>query len=536
MNLCGLIEDAGLRDRLTLLAANAGWSCWLCDELAVLQRVLDTMQPAADLVITDRAAALAELTASAGRAPVVLAATTTGHDTVGAALVDPTLADADLLQALRTCVNARRFRERFADLDRREPITSLPRHDELLRDLARHADGPAGVLVIQIDHARHLYGQLDPVSRSDLLGVLAERVRRGLPPQALVGYYDPSCFVAAFPGIAAEAVATAAGDLVTALQQPLEFRGGRLHLTASIGYACEPLPGDADRLWSGAWRAMRRALDAGGNRVAGPERDALAERMPGALARDEFALVLQPQMRIDGERMSGAEVLLRWHGLELGDLSPSQFIPVAERRGHMARIGDWVLEHACRSAATWLENRIDPIRLGINVSPQQFNRGAIVAQIERFRAERWLDPALLELEIPHDAMLVLIDAHREQLYRLRDMGVRFALDNLGSGLVDTARLLRCPADTLKIDRTLVERIETDPHAREVVEHVCELGRRFELRVVAVGVEREAQLAVLARAGCTDAQGYLFSPPVALARFGELLAAEQGALRRAARKR
>jgi EAL domain-containing protein (putative c-di-GMP-specific phosphodiesterase class I) len=162
------------------------------------------------------------------------------------------------------------------------------------------------------------------------------------------------------------------------------------------------------------------------------------------------------------------------------------------------------------------------VRLGINVSPQQFNRGAIVAQIERLRAERWLDPGLLELEVSHEAMLRLIDGHRDQLYRLRDLGVRFALDNLGSSLVDTQRLLRCPADTLKIDRALVDRIDRDPAALELVERICALAQRFELRTVAVGVERDAQLDRLRRAGCTDVQGYLFSPPVTLEQFRGLL--------------
>jgi EAL domain-containing protein (putative c-di-GMP-specific phosphodiesterase class I)/GGDEF domain-containing protein len=527
MNLCGLIDDKALRERVTLLAADAGWSCWVSDDLALLQRVLDTSHSPADLILTDSRTHVAALQTSAGRAPVVLLAAAADAADPAFSRIDPTLPDAELVMSFRTCVNARRFRERFADLDRQEPITNLPRHDELLAGLARHAGARMGLLVIQVDHADHLYNHLDPVSRSDLLGVLSEQVRRALPPAALLGFYDPSCFVAALPGFAAEQVAAAAKETVAAMRGPLYFKGGVLHITVSVGYGDEALFGDAQRLWSQTWRAMRRALAQHGDRAVGCERIDVAERLPQALAREEFSLVLQPQIGVDGERLAGAEVLLRWQGLEVGELSPSQFIPVAESRGYMARIGDWVLENACRAAATWLENRIDPVRLGINVSPQQFNKGTIVAQIERFRAERWLDPSLLEIEIPHEAMLQLVDAHREQLYRLRDLGVRFALDHLGSGLLDAARLLRCPADTLKIDRALVERLDVDVHARELVEGICQLGRRFQLRVVAVGVERESQLSILRQAGCTDAQGYLFSPPVSLARFGDLLSGVHG---------
>jgi EAL domain-containing protein (putative c-di-GMP-specific phosphodiesterase class I)/GGDEF domain-containing protein len=523
MNLCGLIEDTALRERLTLLAADAGWSCWLSDDAALLQRVLDTSHAPADLIVTDVRDRVALLETCAGRAPVVLLTAVRGTGEPAFSSIDPAVPDAELLICFRTCVNARRFRDRFADLDAREPVAELPRHDELLQGLARHAGTPLGLVVIQVDHAEHLFNQLDPVSRYDLLGTLGDQIRRNLPSSGVLGYYDPSCFVAALPGAAAEQVAATAAGLVPALRRPIAFKGGELHLTVSVGYAAEPLFSDAERIWSEAWRAMRRALAQHGNRALGRERNSVADRLPQALAREEFSLVLQPQVSVDGDRLSGAEVLLRWQGLEVGELSPSQFIPIAESRGYMARIGDWVLEHACRAAATWLENRIDPVRLSVNVSPQQFHNGAIVGQIERFRAERWLDPALLELEMPHDTLLHLVDAHREHLFRLRDLGVRFALDNLGGGLLDAARLLRTPADTLKIDRTIVERMDTDPNARELAEGICQLGRRFDLRVVAVGVERESQLAILRQAGCTDAQGFLFSPAVSLAQFRELLA-------------
>jgi EAL domain-containing protein (putative c-di-GMP-specific phosphodiesterase class I)/GGDEF domain-containing protein len=521
MNLCGLIENAALRDRINQLAASAGWSCWLGEEPARVQRMLDQVNPPADLVVTDVVAELPALQTAAGRTPVLLILAAPPADCVFAT-TSPEVSDTELLLAFRTCVNAQRFRARFAALDRQEPITNLPRHDELLRDLTRQLGNAVGLLVIQIDHAAHLYAQLDPVSRSDLLGLLGEQVRRGLPPGAAIGFHDSSCFVAALTDTAPAAVKTAAESLHAALRRPIAFRGGELHLTASLGHAQQIQLTDPARLWSEAWDAMRRAVESGGNRIMGADQHTLADRLPSALAREEFALVLQPQFSIDGERLTGAEVLLRWHGLDVGELSPAQFIPLAESRGHMARLGDWVLEQASRTAATWLENRIQPIRLGINVSPQQFNRGAITAQIERLHAERWFDPGVLELEIPHESMLQLIDTQRDQLYRLRDLGVRFALDQLGRGLMDAERLLRCPADTLKIDRRLIDRIELDPRARELVESICTLGQRFELRVVAVGVERDSQLAFLQRVGCGHVQGYLFSPPVSLAGFGELL--------------
>ena len=129
---------------------------------------------------------------------------------------------------------------------------------------------------------------------------------------------------------------------------------------------------------------------------------------------------------------------------------------------------------------------------------------------------------MLELELSHENMLHLVDNYRDQLYKLRDLGVRFALDNLGQSLIDPPKLLRCPVDTLKIDRSLIANLETDPQAADLVQQICQLGDRFKLRVVAVGVENEAQLQRLGDFGCSDVQGYLLSPPVSLEDFHQLL--------------
>jgi len=160
--------------------------------------------------------------------------------------------------------------------------------------------------------------------------------------------------------------------------------------------------------------------------------------------------------------------------------------------------------------------------LCVNVSPQQFVNQAITRQIDRLRSERWLDPAMLELELPQEAMLQLVDEHRDQLYRLRDWGVRFAIDNLGTELINFDRLLRCPADTLKIDRTLTAKVAEHPASRDLIREIAAIGERFQLRVVAVGVEAPAQMETLSALGEMDIQGYLLSPPVPISEFHQLL--------------
>ena len=224
----------------------------------------------------------------------------------------------------------------------------------------------------------------------------------------------------------------------------------------------------------------------------------------------------------NGDRLTGVEALLRWQGLEVGELAPSHFIAVAEREGFITRIGDWVLEKASSAATNWLEHLIQPLYLCVNVSPQQFVNEAITRQIERLKRERWLDPAMLELELSQENMLTLVDDHRDQLYQLRDWGVRFAIDNLGTELINFDRLLRCPADTLKIDRGLTSKVCTHPASRDLIREIASIGERFQLRVVAVGVETPEQLEALSSLGEMDMQGYLLAPPVSISEFHRLL--------------
>jgi EAL domain-containing protein (putative c-di-GMP-specific phosphodiesterase class I) len=224
----------------------------------------------------------------------------------------------------------------------------------------------------------------------------------------------------------------------------------------------------------------------------------------------------------NSERLTGVEALLRWQGLEVGELAPSHFIPIAEQDGFITRIGDWVLEQASTAATNWLEHLVAPIYLCVNVSPQQFVKQSITDQIERLKRERWLDPAMLELELSLENMLLLVDEHRDQLYRLRDWGVRFAVDNLGTDLIDFDRLLRCPADTLKIDRQLTAKVHSHPASSDLIAEIARIGERFQLRVVAVGVETPEQLQTLRGLGEMEVQGYLLSPPVPLGEFQQLL--------------
>ncbi len=534
IHTCTLVLDPDTNLKLAALCARQGWSLRVAPagsgDLAADTPELLARTPQPDFVFADTAPVLAAALAHPACTDAVLIYVAEQQDTplltndARVEIVSRSELTSDaFVQRLVTRVNLQRFRLQFFDEASAEPITKLPRHSELLQLVGQYGGQAMGVLVAQIDHGEHIYANLDPVSKTDLLGALSAHLAAPLPSSAVMGIYDATCFVVWIPEADPDVLWTLAEALCVNSRQAIEFRSGQLHFTLSCGYAHEATLGEPQRLWRTAWAAKEDAREAGGDTHRGTSSDdAVRARIPEALAQNEFALVLQPQFSMDDAQLVGVETLLRWQGLEVGELAPDRFIPVAERSGQMARVGDWVLERASCEAATWLEHLLAPITLGVNVSPQQFHKHAITRQIERLARDQWLDPAILELELSHESLLHVVDQHRAALFALRDMGVRVAIDNLGAGVLDTTKLLRCPADTLKIDRSLIAQIASDASARRLVTHICELGTRFQLRVVAVGVENEAQRDALIDCGCTVAQGYFYTAPVPLESFQRFL--------------
>ncbi|MGD8415775.1 MAG: bifunctional diguanylate cyclase/phosphodiesterase [Pseudomonadales bacterium] len=521
MILTGSIGDDGLRDRLSALADGLGWSCWITHDGALLGPMLDALSNPPDAIVSDDLALLESLP-DIGIARILLAVETFEHPSLF--VIDASEDDEWLRQHLFNCINTARLKSRFRNSGGREPITRLPRHQELVGALIARRGLPVALLVVQVDHAEHLYANLDPVSRTDLLDALATRLKLAVPGTGMIGFYDAGCFIVVLPDQPADSLMRTADGIRAAARTPLTYSGGEIHLTVSIGCNHVEEYRNFDLLWQGAWQAVNRATSQGGNRTEGGPTDHIGNRLPRALEREEFSLMLQGQW--SDQRLTGVEALLRWQGLEVGELAPSHFIPVAEQEGFITRIGDWVLEKASTAASNWLEHLIRPIYLCVNISPQQFVNEAITRQIERLKRERWLDPAMLELELSLASMLMLVDEHRDQLYRLRDWGVRFAIDNLGTELINFDRLLRCPADTLKIDRHLVAKVTRHPSSRALVEEIVAIGERFQLRLVAVGVETPEQQKVLGQLGDVEIQGYLLSPPVPIEEFHQLLSTGQ----------
>jgi EAL domain-containing protein (putative c-di-GMP-specific phosphodiesterase class I) len=230
----------------------------------------------------------------------------------------------------------------------------------------------------------------------------------------------------------------------------------------------------------------------------------------------------------NSKALLGAEVLLRWHSKELGHVPPGEFIPIAEQSNLILPIGHWVLETACKQLKVWeSEPLLCGMSLAVNVSPAQFHQVDFVDQVKAVLANTGADPYRLKLELTENLVLDDIDEATRKMLALRAEGVRFSMDDFGTGYSSLQYIKRLPIDQLKIDRSFVLDILTDPGDAVMVQTISDLARNFGFDVIAEGVETEDQLPSLIERGCDTFQGYLFSKPVCLAEFERLVARWNG---------
>ena len=236
----------------------------------------------------------------------------------------------------------------------------------------------------------------------------------------------------------------------------------------------------------------------------------LDHAMRQALVSGRFRLHYQPQVRLEDGRVVGAEALLRWRDPEMGDVPPARFIPVAEDSGFIVPIGDWVLSQAVRQAALWHGKGLT-MPIAINVSALQFQQAQFVDRVAGVLASSGLPPALLELELTESILVHDADEALQRLHALARLGVRLSIDDFGTGYSSLAYLKRFPIGKLKIDRSFVHGLPGDDSDAGIVRAILQMARALNMRVIAEGVETEAQRQFLFEAGCHEFQGYLFAP-------------------------
>lgn len=446
------------------------------------------------------------------------------------------VADAGLAISFRDISAQRHALARIEHMAHHDPLTGLP-NGRLLRDGLAQALAQAGkdegrrtaVLCLDLDQFKALNGTLGHAAGDSVLRRVAERLRACLAEGDMVARLGSDEFAVFRPGIAApeEAVALAR-RIIEALAVPHEIESQRVFAGTSIGIALAPDDGmKAAELLKRADAALQRAKAEGRGtyRFFVPGTDALLRArellrfsLRGALERGEFELLYQPLVCLRTGRVRRLEALLRWHHPERGRISPDEFIGIAEDTDLIRQIGDWVLRRACEEAAGWPEE----VGLAVNLSPVQFRDGGLLPAVAEALATSGLQPGRLELEVTETVLLRNEEANLATLRGLRGLGVQVAMDDFGTGYSSLGYLRSFAFDRLKIDRSFVAGLLDGAGDSAIVRAILALGRGLGMGVTAEGVETWRQCEMLRREGCDEAQGFLFSRPVAAAEVPALL--------------
>ncbi|MBA3517409.1 MAG: EAL domain-containing protein [Rhizobiales bacterium] len=421
-----------------------------------------------------------------------------------------------------------------------DPLTRLPNRTMFRERLgqalsAGRENGQYGALLfIDLDHFKMLNDTKGHHVGDLLLSEIAGRIRACVRHTDLVARLGGDEFVVLLRELssssdaAAEQVKRIGHQVLAVIDRPFLAEDYEFQTTASIGVAlfcCDDL--DVDEVLKRADLAMYEAKSLGRGTLrffqeemqeVVEDRLALTSDLRRALVEGHFALAYQALVDRSG-RWFGAEALLRWTHPTRGPIPPGEFIPLAERSGLMGAIDKWVLHAACATQREWQR---DPatrdLRLSVNVSAHQLNRTGFVAAVEGALRETGADPSRLTLELTEHVMLNDIDDVSAALLHLKERGVSFALDDFGTGYSSLSYLKRLPIDTLKIDRSFVRDIESDPSDREIVQTILNIAASLEVSTIAEGVETEMQAVLLRQRGCKAFQGFLFAMPMPLDAF------------------
>ena len=307
-------------------------------------------------------------------------------------------------------------------------------------------------------------------------------------------------------------------------------------MTTTIGIALHPADGeDAETLLKHADVAMYHAKERGRNgyqfysrgiHEKALQRFSMERELREGIEAGQLRLVYQPKVRLVDGTVCGAEALVRWEHPERGEISPAEFIPLAEETGLVLQIGQWVLREACAQRQLWTEAGKTPFPIAINCSAVQFTRGDVIGDIDEAIASSGLDPRWLEVELTESLLLQDIDSGIDALQRMKRLGIQIAIDDFGTGFSSLSYLKRLPVDKLKIDRSFVTDLASDSGDAAIVSAIVTLSSNLGLTVVAEGVENDEQFEILRGYGCHEAQGYLIGRPMAVGMFESWLARQE----------
>ncbi|MEV4344642.1 bifunctional diguanylate cyclase/phosphodiesterase [Actinoplanes sp. NPDC049596] len=405
--------------------------------------------------------------------------------------------------------------------------------------LRTRADGgEVTVLFLDLDGFKEVNDSLGHLAGDQLLVQVADRLRASVRDSDIVARFGGDEFavlISTAPGGDADEAEQVARRIIGALDTPFGSETRDIHVQASIGLAAAGMLGDGDtdgaeQLMRNADLAMYKAKSAGGSGYASYDPEMLSGLVARleleadlrlALERHQLHLHYQPTINLATGEVIGFEALARWAHPTRGLIPPAEFIPIAEATGLIVPLGRWVLREACRQAVEWSREGGRPVKMAVNVSVRQFDRIDLVEVVAAILAETGMPADQLCLEMTESVLMTDTDDNLEQLVRLKALGVTLAIDDFGTGYSSLAYLRRFPVDTLKIDRSFVERLGALTDDTALADTIVQLGKSLGMDTVAEGIEEFVQLEALREMGCHFAQGYYFSRPVPADEAGQL---------------
>nr|WP_242040621.1 bifunctional diguanylate cyclase/phosphodiesterase [Coleofasciculus sp. FACHB-1120] len=419
-------------------------------------------------------------------------------------------------------------------------LTGLPNRDlfgDRLHQIVSQSENDqrlVAVLLLGIDDFTGMSHTLERETSNVLLRAVAQRLTTCMGQTEILAHVSGDEFAIALTELPCfESAIKLSQLLVSTLAKPFFLEGSSIRITASIGIAINDLKdrNGGDKLLQQARLALYQAKQQGRSQYQfySPEvnaqlqeRLALENELHGAVERNEMVVYYQPLIDLRTRQITAMEALVRWQHPTLGLVSPAKFIPIAEANGSIVQIGEWVLQTACAQTRAWQLAGFPPIRISVNLSARQFEQPNLVEVVSQTLQETGLEASYLELEVTESLLMGDVQRSVNTLEQLRDLGILLALDDFGTGYSSLNYLKRFPVTMLKIDRSFVQDVTSNPDSAAVTDAIIALAKSLRLNITAEGIETQEQLDYLQRRGCEEGQGFYFSRPVPADAIAQML--------------
>lgn len=435
-----------------------------------------------------------------------------------------------ILRAIRYAIERKRAEVRVNFLARHDALTGIPNR-QYLRDQLSQATSRAlrghrtmALLLLDLDRFKTVNETLGHEAGDMLLRAVVQRLTGSVREGDLIARLGGDEFAVLLEDIEGPLeIETVASNIIAAFQEPFDVGGRQVSVTASVGITVCPADGkEPVALLNNADIAMYQAKDRGRNTfkffTPTMHEEILSHHrfetdLKDAVARGQFQILYQPQVRLADHKIDVVESVLHWNHPERGRIGPREFMKVADETGHIIPIGLWVIEEVCRQLKRWENAGVPLPRVAINIAPVHFHQPDFHDALRTMLQSHSVDPALIELELAESSLIQDPDGTRECLKALKSIGVRLAIDEFGAGYSCLKYLRQFPMDVLKIDRSFVSDVDTNRDAQVLCSAILSIAHRLSLDAVADGIESEGQVSFLTRNDCQYGQGSYFSAPI-----------------------